>query len=59
LFLIMIFSGYICGILSKFISGTITYVIFFYAFNAVLVFIDLVLYFRNRKVDKTGVFERR
>ena len=52
IFLIFIFLGYIFGILSKLISDNITYVLFFYVLNAVLVFLDLLLYFRNRKLDK-------
>lgn len=53
-FLIFIFIGYICGIISKFIGGNITYVLFFYILNSVMVFIDLLLYFRNKKIDKAS-----
>ena len=51
-FLVCIFVGYICGIISKFVSKNITYVLFFYILNAIMVFIDLVLYFKNKKLDK-------
>ena len=50
-FLVFIFTGYIFGIASKFIDGNITYVLFFYVLNAIMVFIDLILYFRNRRLD--------
>ena len=50
-FLIMIFLGYVCGIVSKLLSGRITYVFFFYALNLVMVGIDLALYLRNRRID--------
>jgi hypothetical protein len=53
LFLIFILSGYIFGIISKMISNSITYVFIFYIINAVMVSIDIILYFRNRGLDKT------
>lgn len=51
-FLIFIIFGYICGIVSKILSGKITYVFFFYILNAIMVSTDLVLYFRNLALDK-------
>lgn len=52
IFLVVILFGYVCGVLSKFVSGNINYVVFFYVLNFVMVSIDLVLYFRNLKLDK-------
>ncbi len=53
LFLIFIFMGYIFGILSKLIGGDFKwYVLFFYFLNIFMVSIDIVLYFRNLKLDK-------
>ena len=52
MFLIFVFVGYICGIVSKIASGNITYVLFFYILNASMVMTDLMLYMRNRKFDK-------
>lgn len=52
LFLCFILVGYLFGITSKFISGNLTYVVVFYIINFVMVFIDLCLYLRNRKLDK-------
>ena len=50
-FLLFIFAGYICGITSKLISGNITYVFVFYVLNLLMVGTDIVLYFRNRRLD--------
>jgi hypothetical protein len=57
-FLCMILFGYGCGITSKLISGKITYVFIFYVFNFVMVSIDMLLYFRNKRIDAatTGVY---
>ena len=58
-FLCLIFFGYIAGILSKFMNPTYMaafgekwYVLFFYVLNLLMVGIDLILYFRNRALDK-------
>lgn len=51
-FLVMIWFGYACGISSKLLSGKINYVIAFYVLNFIMVGIDLVLYFRNRSLDR-------
>lgn len=50
-FLLFIFAGYICGISSKLISGNITYVFVFYVLNLLMVGTDILLYFRNRRLD--------
>lgn len=58
-FLCLIFMGYIAGILSKFTNPiymkqiqTKWYVLFFYFLNLFMVGIDLILYFRNKKLDR-------
>lgn len=52
LFLSMIFIGYIAGIVSKLTSGKpLTYVFFFYVLNLIMVFTDIILYFRNKSID--------
>ena len=60
-FLLLIFLGYIAGIISKIINenymaqiGTKWYVLFFYVLNLLMVGIDLILYFRNVRIDKNG-----
>ena len=51
-FLILIFAGYICGITGKLMAPSFKwYVLFFYVLNFLMVGADLVLYFRNRKLD--------
>ncbi len=50
-FLFIIAFGYLCGIASKFASGSVSYVVAFYIINLVAVSIDLALYFRNRRFD--------
>ena len=52
IFMIFIMIGYIFGIVSKIITGNITYVFYFYVLNLVMVSIDLSLYFRNTRYDK-------
>ncbi len=58
-FLCLIFFGYIAGIASKLVNpvymaaiGEKWYVLFFYVLNLVMVGADLLLYFRNRRLDK-------
>ena len=53
LFLVFIFVGYVFGIISKIAGNNITYVLFFYILNSVMVFADLLLYFRNKKLDRS------
>ena len=58
-FLLLILFGYVAGIASKFVNETYMsqigakwYVLFFYVLNFVMVFADLCLYIRNRRIDK-------
>ncbi len=60
-FLLLIFFGYIAGITSKLINetymasfGSKWYVLFFYVLNLLMVGLDLLLYVRNRKLDKAN-----
>lgn len=62
LFLLFIFTGYIAGIISKFLNPAYLadfsskwYVLVFYCINLVMVSIDIMLYFRNRALDKQAV----
>ena len=61
-FLLLIFFGYVAGIASKFINAAYMesfsdkwYVLFFYFLNITMVFIDLILYIRNKNLDKKSV----
>ncbi len=58
-FLCLILFGYIAGVASKFANDAYMaafsekwYVLFFYVLNFIMVFIDFLMYFRNRKLDK-------
>ena len=58
-FLLLIFFGYIAGIISKFVNESYMaafsqkwYVLVFYFLNLIMVSADLVLYFRNLQIDK-------
>ena len=58
-FLLLIFFGYIAGITSKLINeaymaqiGQKWYVLFFYVLNFIMVGADLIMYARNKKLDK-------
>lgn len=58
-FLLLIFFGYIAGIASKFVNEDYMnniadkwYVLFFYILNFIMVGADLVMYVRNRRIDK-------
>ena len=58
-FLYLIFFGYIAGIASKFVNEAYMaaiaqkwYVLFFYFLNMFEITIDMILYFRNVKLDK-------
>ena len=58
-FLLLIFLGYIAGIISKFVNLVYMadfsrkwYVLFFYMLNLVMVGTDLCLYVRNYRLDK-------
>lgn len=59
LFLVLIEVGYVAGIAAKLTSevymsaiGEKWYVLFFYFLNFIMVGADLVLYVRNRRLDK-------
>ena len=58
-FLVLIFFGYIMGIISKLLNDAYMadfankwYVLFFYVLNLTMVGIDLMLYVRNYRLDK-------
>ena len=59
LFLLLIFFGYIAGIISKLINEAYMasisekwYVLFFYVLNFIMVGADIVMYVRNYNLDK-------
>ena len=53
LFLVLIFVGYIFGIIAKLSAPSFKWdVLFFYVLNLVMVGLDLLLYWRNYRLDK-------
>ena len=65
-FLCLILFGYVAGIISKFLNdaymaqfGEKWYVLIFYFLNFIMVFIDLILYFRNKKLDALAEAEKQ
>lgn len=64
-FLCLILFGYIAGIISKLVNESYManfaskwYVLFFYVLNFVMVATDLMLYFRNLKLDRSTANEQ-
>lgn len=58
-FLLLIFFGYVAGIVSKLVNASYIaqigykwYVLFFYMLNFIMVGADLLMYARNYKLDK-------
>lgn len=52
-FIIAIIIGYISGITGKLVNGQLTYVLIAYCFNLIVVSIDLVLFFVNKKRERS------
>ena len=57
-FIIAIIIGYISGVIGKIINDQLTYVLIIYCFNLIVVLVDLVLFFINRKREKEINYER-
>ena len=60
-FLFLIFFGYVAGIASKFTNEAYMaafsekwYVLFFYFLNIFMVSLDIILYFRNSRLDRAN-----
>ena len=51
-FELLIIAGYLCGLIGKFILGNLSYVVFFYIADSLMVAADLVLTLRNRRLDR-------
>lgn len=51
-FELLVLIGYMCGITGKLITRNITYVLVFYIINALMIGVDMCLYYRNRRYDK-------
>ena len=53
LFLIVIWTGYLLGILFKALSPNTDFVLWLYVLNIILVSIDIALYYRNKLISGT------
>ena len=53
-FELLIIAGYLCGLVGKFILGNLSYVVFFYIADILMVAADLVLTLRNRRLDASA-----
>ena len=51
-FIVLITLGYTAGIAAKLVSGQINYVLAVYVFNFVMVVGNLLVYFRNSRLDR-------
>ena len=51
-FILLIITGYVAGILAKFINHQLNYVLAVYFLNLVIVLVNLAVYFRNRALDR-------
>ena len=51
LFNYFILFGYICGVISKILSGTYNLAFYFYFPNITMVTWDIFLYYRNKKLE--------
>ena len=51
-FILLIISGYVAGMVAKIISNNITYVLIVYLLNLIIVTMNLMVYFYNRRLDK-------
>lgn len=51
-FELLIIAGYLCGLIGKLILGNLSYVVFFYIADILMVAADLVLTLRNRRLDR-------
>lgn len=51
LFMYIVLFGYLFGIINKFLNH-VDYVLAFYLLDCVMVFTDLCLYYRNKRIEK-------
>lgn len=51
-FILLIITGYVAGIVAKFMNHAVGYVLIVYFLNLMIVSVNLLIYFRNRALDK-------
>jgi hypothetical protein len=52
-FLVIVFAGYIAGIMHK-VFYNLDFVVWLYALNALMVLVDIALYVRNRALESAS-----
>lgn len=57
-FILLIIIGYLAGISAKIITHQINYVLVAYVLNLAIVFLNLIVYFRNVTLDKNAQKKR-
>lgn len=50
-FILMIISGYLAGISAKLLTNQMNYVLVVYFINLIVVSLNLIVYFRNKRLD--------
>lgn len=53
-FILLIFAGYLAGIGAKIANQDFTYVLGMYFFNLLMITINLLVYLRNRRLDRSN-----
>lgn len=51
-FILLIIAGYVAGITAKIITQNFSYVLIVYFFNLAVVSLNVIIYFRNKKMEK-------
>ena len=53
-FIILIITGYVAGITAKIMNGQFNYVLAVYFLNLGIVMVNMLVYFRNKKLDRNN-----
>ena len=51
-FILLIITGYFAGITAKIVNGQFNYVFIVYIINLLIVMLNVIVYFRNYRLDK-------
>ena len=51
-FIVLIITGYVAGIIAKIVTHQINYVFIVYLINLAIVLMNVIVYFRNVRLDK-------
>ena len=51
-------TGYVCGIISKILTHTFNLAFWFYFPNLIMVTCDIILYYRNRKLEAAAKLQK-